>query len=59
MRDNRTRTLRSRGVLLAVGIALALAAPLRAETVLRVAPHADLKILDPSNVIVFWNVAKG
>ena len=47
MRDDRSRMLGSRGALLAIGVALALAAPLRAETVLRVAPHADLKILDP------------
>src|SRR5207237_2133134 len=33
--------------LLAVGAVLTLAAPLRAETVLHVTPHADLKILDP------------
>ncbi len=44
--EHRLRSL-SRGAVLAIGAALLLAAPLRAETVLRVAPHADLKILDP------------
>src|SRR3954453_6430149 len=41
------RTLSARSALLAAGAVLMLVAPLPSKTVLRVAPHADLKILDP------------